>query len=50
MKSDSGSEIVELILNNLEPKFGNNALKHDPHQIMSKLRIQNDGSFKKLHA
>ena len=50
MKSDSGIEIVALILKNLVPKFGNNKLKHDPHQIMSKLRIQNNGSFKKLHA
>ena len=50
MKSDSVIEIVELILKNLVPKFGNNKMKHDPHQIMSKLRIQNNGSFKKSHA
>ena len=50
MKSDSGMEIVGLILKNVVPKFGNNKLKHDPHQIMSKLRIQNNGSFKKLCA
>ena len=50
MKSDSGTETVEKILKNLVPKFGNVKLKHDPHQIMPKLRTQNNGSFKKLHA
>ena len=50
MKSDSRTEIVELIVKNLVPKFGNNELKHNPYDTMSKLRIQNDGSFKKLHA
>ena len=50
IESDSGKEIVELILKNLVPKFGNNKLKHDPHQIIHKLRIQNNGSFKKLFA
>ena len=44
MKSDGGTEIVELILKNLVQ------LKHDPHQIIYKLRIQNNGPFKKLHA
>ena len=39
---------MELIIKNLVPKFGNNKLKYDPHQITSKLRIQNNGSFKKL--
>ena len=50
MKSNSGREVVELILKNLVPKFGNARLKHDPYQIASKLRIQNNGLFKKLHA
>ena len=31
MESDSGTEIVELILKNLVPKFGDNKLKCDPH-------------------
>ena len=48
MASDSGTEILEIVLKNLVPKFGNNALKHDWHQITSKLRIQNNTSFKKL--
>ena len=43
-------EIVELILKNLVPKNGNNKLKHDPHEIISELRIQNNGSLKKSHA
>ena len=50
IKPDSRIEIVELVLKNLVPKFSDNKLKYDPHQIMSKLRIQNNGSFKKLHA
>ena len=50
IKPDSRIEIVELVLKNLVPKFSNNKLKYDPHQIMSKLRIQNNGSFKKLHS
>ena len=50
MKSDSETEIVELILNNLVLTFFNNKLKCDPHQIISKLRIQNNGSFKKSRA
>ena len=50
MASDSGTEILEIVLKNLVPKFGNNALKHDWHQITSKLRIQNNTSFKKLCA
>ena len=50
MKSDSVVEIVELIVKNLVPKFGNNTLKCDPHQIISELRIQNNRSFKKSHA
>ena len=41
---------MELILKNLLPKFGNNKLNCDSHQIISKLRIQNNGSFKKLHS
>ena len=43
---DSGIKILELVLKNLVPKFGNNKLKHDRHQITSKLRNQNNGSFK----
>ena len=49
MKSDSRTEIVELILKNLVPKLGNNKLRYDPH-IISKLRIQNNKSLKKLCA
>ena len=45
-KLDSGIEILELVLTFLVPKFGNNKLKHDRHQITSKLRNQNNGSFK----
>ena len=47
MISDSETEIVELTLKNLAPKFGNNKLKYDPHKITSKLRMQNNGSLKK---
>ena len=50
MKSDSVIEIVELILKNLVPKLGNNKLKCYPHQIISELHIQNNGSLKKSHA
>ena len=50
IKSDSSTEIVWLIIRSLVSKFGNNKLKYDPHRIMSKLRIQNKGSFKKSHA
>ena len=50
MKSDNVIEIVELILKNLVPKFGNNKLKYYPHQIISELNIQNNGSFNKSHA
>ena len=31
MKLDSWIKILELVLKNLVPKFGNNKLKHDPH-------------------
>ena len=48
MKSDSGTEILELVLKNLVLKFGNNKLKHDRHQIISRLRIQKNSSFKKV--
>ena len=50
MKSDNGTEIVELIPNNLVPKFDNNELKYDPHHIRHKLIMQNNGPFKKLNA
>ena len=49
MKSDSVVEIVELIPKNLVPKFSNNILKYDPHQIISEIHAQNNRSFKKLH-
>ena len=50
MKLDIGTEVLELILKNLVPKFGNNKLKHDRHQITSKLGIEINGSFKKVCA
>ena len=49
-KSESRTEIVELILRNLVPKFSDKKLKYDAYQIASKLIMQNDGSFKKLNA
>ena len=48
MKSDSRTEALELVINNLVLKFGNNELKNDRHQIASKLRMKNNDSFKKL--
>ena len=50
MKSDSGREILELVLKNVVPKISNNKLKHDRHQITSELRMNNNRSFKKLCA
>ena len=49
IKSDSGTEIAKPILKNLVPKFRNNKLKYDPHQIISNLVAQNNGPFKNLH-
>ena len=37
MKSDSRTEIVEQVLTNLVPKFGNSKLKCDPRHVASKL-------------
>ena len=50
MKQDSGTDTVEEILKNLEPKLGNNELKFDHHQIISNLRMQNNESFEKSNA
>ena len=37
MKSDSRTEIVEQVLTNLVPKFGNSKLKCDHRHVASKL-------------
>ena len=50
MKSDSGREILKLVLKNLVPKFSNNNLKNDRYQIKSKLKMHTNISFKKLYA
>ena len=50
IKFCSRMEIVKIILRDFDSKFGNNKLKNDLHQIICKLRWQNNRLSTKFHS